>query len=282
MKEVEISGNVTSVIDAKTIIDKITLVNERYEESNKNTKYLLSNIDRARNSINDVYSGKKGRSWGSLDKDALLDLIKDVNNASSKSISSVSKLITNNNENSKLLAEMVGALAMLSGLSFEKISETSAELEAIVNQINQSSNGNEVQGNHINRIIVSQIKKTVEERKRADRIEYNFGVINENIKEIDQKLNVEKNKIAQIEKLVQIKFDKNFGVINENIKKINQKLNAEKNKIAQIEKLVQIKSEKGFGTILSSQKRKISLLTIFSITNLIILLGFIIYFMIFK
>lgn len=242
MKEIEITEDVTSIVDAKKIIDKITLVNDRYEESNRNTKYLLSNINSAQNSINDVCSGKKGRSWGSLDKDALLDLIKEDNSATSKSISSISKLITNNNENSKLLAEMVGALAMLSGLSFEKISETSAELEGIANQIIESSSGNKLQGKQIKRIVVSQIEKIKEERKRADKVEYNFGIINENIKEINEKLNVEQNKIAKIEKLVLIK------------------------------------SKKDFANTLTSQKKKIKLLTLFSIFNLIIILGIIFYF----
>ncbi|RXP63502.1 hypothetical protein EC396_01470 [Lutibacter sp. HS1-25] len=245
MKEVEISENVTSIVDAKKIIDKITLVNNRYEESNRNAKSLLSNINRAQSSIEEVCNGKKGRSWGSLDKQALLDLIKEDNNATSKSISSISKLITNNNENSKLLAEMVGALAMLSGLSFEKISETSAELEGIINQIKESSNGNEVQGNHIKRIVISQIEKTVEERKRADKIEYNFGIINDNIREIDKKLKLEKI--------------------------------ATSNKIENIETLINVISEKKNEKTLSNQKKKINLLIIFSMTNLIIILGFLFY-----
>jgi uncharacterized protein YukE len=282
MKEVEISQNVTSIVDAKKIIDKITLVNDRYEESNKNTKYLLSNINRAQNSISDVCNGNKGRSWGSLDKAALLDLIKEDNTATSKSISAISKLITNNNENSKLLAEMVGALAMLSGLSFEKISQTSAELEEIVNQIKKSSSGNEVQGNHIKRIVVSQIEKAVEERKRANKIEYNFGVINENVKEIDQKLNLQKSesgyKIQAIEKTVVSQNDK----INEVARKLKLENTKSEEKIQDIEKLTHIISIKKNGNTISSQKNKINLLTILSISNLIIILGIIFYFMIYQ
>ncbi|WP_296623213.1 hypothetical protein [Marivirga sp.] len=238
MKEVNISDNVTKIVDAKKIIDKVTLVNDRYETSKARTKYLLSHINSAKNSIDKVYRGEKGNSWGSLDKDALLDLIKDVNNASSKSISSISELIINNNENSKLLAEMITALAMLSGLSFEKISETTAELEEIASQINDSTSGNEEQGKQIKRIVVSQIEKIKEEKKRADRIEYNFSVINENLRG----------------------FEKGFKFKNDGIN----------NKIEEI--------ESGLVKTIKSQKYKISLLYVFSITNLLIILGFIIYF----
>lgn len=246
MEEVVISENVTGIVNAKKIIDKISLINDRYDQSVQNTKNLLSNLNIAQNSIEAVYNKDKGRNWvGGIQKQALLDLINEGNGATSKSISSISHLIQNNNENSKLLSEMVSALAMLSGLSFEKISETTAELEEIVNQINESSSGNAVQGKQIKRIIVSQIVKIKEEKKRANDVEFNFSIINENIKKIDEKLKLEKSETY--------------------------------NKFEKIEKLVNITSEKHFAKTLSHQKKKINLLTIFSVINLLILLGFIFY-----
>lgn len=70
---------------------------------------------------------------------------------------------------------------MLSGLSFEKIRETTAELEDIASQIEKSSSGTKVQGLQIIRIILSQIEKFKEEKRRADRIQSNFDVIDESI-----------------------------------------------------------------------------------------------------
>lgn len=241
-----ISENVTGIVNAKKIIDKISLIEDRYNQSIQNTKNLLINVNVAKNSIEAVYNKDKGRNWvGGIQKQALLDLIREGNNATSESISSISKLIQNNNENSKLLSEMVGSLAMLSGLSFEKISETTAELEEIVNQINDSSSGSEVQGKQIKRIVISQIEKIKEEKKRADMVEYNFGVINENIKEVKEKL-------------------------NSRILEVNTKIN-------KIEGLWSSKLGKQFENKMSIQSKKINLLTIFSVINFMIILGFIFY-----
>ncbi|SHG16157.1 hypothetical protein SAMN05444483_105178 [Salegentibacter echinorum] len=243
------ADNSTNLIHAKEIIDKIKLVDERYETSNDRAKYLLDHINKAQNSINQVVNGEKGRSWGSLDKNALLSLIIDVNRASSKSVSSISDLIKNNNENSKLLAEMISALTVLSGLSFEQISETTAELEEIASHLQKNTNGNKVQGIQIKRIIVSQIEKFKEEKERTEENKNNFNVIFQKLRENEQHLELQRDRMAE-----------NFHLQrNELTKKVEE---------IEIETINTIKV----------QRNKMNFLSVVSITNLIIVVAFIIYF----
>lgn len=239
----------TNLVHAKDIIENIKLVDERYKTSNERTKSLLKHINEAQTSINQVVNKKKGHSWGSLDKDALLSLIIDVNRASSRSVSSISDLIKNNNENSKLLAEMISALTVLSGLSFKQISETTAELEDIANHLQQSTNGSNVQGIQIKRIIVSQIEKFKEEKERTEKNETNFDVIFKKLQESEEQLQLQ---LDGITKSFQLRRDE-----------LTQKF-----KDFETETL---------GTI-KAQKRKIKLLSAVSISNLILIFAFIIYF----
>lgn len=215
MKEVIISENVTSIVDAKKIIDDISVINHKYEESKKEAISLIGNIDKTSEKIKKVKDDPsyKKKLFGPSKED-LLTLIFEENNAMHSSISSISKLIQNNNDNSKLLAKMISKLAMLSGLSFEKISETTAELEEIANNLEQTSGGNTKQAGQLKQVILSQINKIKEEKNKADKIEFNFGVINDNLKELEEKFNMinleNEKKIILIQELLNSKSEEHF------------------------------------------------------------------------
>lgn len=238
-----------NLVYAKRIIDQIQEVEKRYEESAARTKDLLSYVNKTQTSINQVVLGEKGRSWGSLDKEALLSLITDVNRAMSNSISSIGDLIKNNNENTKNLADMISALTVLSTLSFEQIRETTSELEGIAGHLQKSTRGTNVQGTQIKKIIVSQIEKFKEEKERAIKIENNFSVIFQKLREGEEYYRWQREGIDK-----SFKFQKDEAALR-------------------IEKM-----ENGLAEVVDGQKSKIKFLSIFLITNLLITLVLISYF----
>ncbi|TDE44396.1 hypothetical protein E0I26_08475 [Flavobacterium rhamnosiphilum] len=269
MKEVYISESVTSIVNAKKIIDSISVINNKIEESKKTAENLIENINQSSNLLqkakNDNSITRKVFKWST---ETLFSFIIESNNATHSSVSSISKLIQNNNDNSKLLAEMIGKLAMLSGLSFEKNSETTAQLEEMAKNFEQNSSGNTEQARQIKRVILAHINKIKEEKNKADRIEFNFGIINDNLKELNKNLNA-----------INIENDKKIALIQESL---NAKLNVnniENNKeIVLIPELLNSKSEEHFVKIQNKQRKLINYLGAFSLVTFLILISFISYY----
>ncbi|MFH6993694.1 hypothetical protein [Flavobacterium sp. FlaQc-48] len=243
MKDVTISENTTSIVDAKKIFDSISLINNKYEGSKKEAIDLIDKVNKSSEHIQKAKedSSIKRKVFG-FSSESLLELIYESNNAVHSSTSSISKLIQNNNENTKLLAEMISKLAMLSGLSFEKISETTAQLEEMAQNFEESSSGNTEQASQIKRVILAHINKIKEEKNKADQIEYNFGEINK---------------------------------LNENLKLANIE---NERKILLIEKLLKTRSEDHFIDIQNKQKKIINALAIFSILTFGLLVTFLLYY----
>lgn len=225
MTKENISENTTSIVDAKKIFDSISLINNKYEVSKKDAIELVNKVNLTSELIQKAKddSSVKRRLFG-FSSESLLDLIYESNNAIHSSTSSISKLIQNNNDNTKLLAEMISKLALLSGLSFEKISETTAQLEEMAYNFEQNSDDNTEQAGQIKRIILAHINKIKQDKNNADQIEYNFGVINNNIEKLNENLssvNLENEKrIVLIEKLLKTKSEDHFI----NIQKKQRKL----------------------------------------------------------
>lgn len=247
MQEVIISENVKQIVNAKEIIDSISGINDRYEQSKKLASGLINSINESSKSLqkakDDNSISRNVFGWSS---ETLLSFIIESNNATHTSVSSISKLIENNNENSKLLAEMLGKLAMLSGLSFEKISETTAQLEEMALNFEQNSSGNTKQGGQIKQVILAHLNKIREEKNKEDRIEFNFGVVNENIKDLNDKI-------------------KTLNIENEK-------------RIALIQKQLNSKSEKHFIDVQNKQSKIINFLGVFSSVTFLIILSFLIYY----
>lgn len=188
MKEVIISETAKSVVEAKTIINKIESVNKRYEASNQKAKKLYTELNKTKTSISKTESAwyKLGTGYNSTD---LYNLIQESHEASLITTKNIYELIKNNNENSKQLSEMVSALAMLSGLSFKRVSENTAQLEELANSLESSEDNTGSNSIHIKRVVLSQINKVKEDKKRQEEIDYNIGILNENIKELEGKIN---------------------------------------------------------------------------------------------
>jgi hypothetical protein len=247
MKEVIISQNATSLVEAKKIIDSISVINNKYEESKKTATNLISSVNDSSKLIQKAKDDSSiTRKVFGFSSESLLELIYESNNAMHSSVSSISKLIQNNNDNSKLLAEMISKLAMLSGLSFEKISETTEQLEEMAKNFEQNSSGNTEQAGQIKRVILAHINKIKEEKNKADRIEFNFGVINDNLKKLNEKLNA--NNIE------------------------NEK------RIILIQELLNSKSEEHFIKIQNKQKKIINFFAVFSVVTFLILTSFVVYY----
>ena len=214
MKEVISSESITSIVDAKKIIDSISAINNKIEESKKTAENLIANINESSESLikaqNDNSLSRRIGGWSS---ESLFKFIVNCNNTTHSSVSSISKLIQNNNDNSKLLAEMIGKIAMLSGLSFEKISETTAQLEEMALNFEQNSIGNTEQAGQLKRVILAHINKIREEKNKADRIESNFEKLNSITIENEKKL-------VLIHELLNSKSEEHFVKIQKNQRKL--------------------------------------------------------------
>jgi hypothetical protein len=247
MKEAFITDNTTSIVDAKEIIDSISRINSKLYESKNTAENLINNVNESSESLvkaqNDNSIRRRIGGWSS---ESLFSFIVNCNNATHTSVSAISKLIQNSNDNSKLLAEMIGKLAMLSGLSFKNTSETTAQLEEMAKKFEQSSSSSTEQAVQIKRVILAHINKIKEEKKIADKIEFNFGVINDNLKKLDEKLNAN------------------------NIK--NEK------RIILIKELLNSQSEEHFIKVQNKQKKIIDFFAVFSVVTFLILISFVVYY----
>lgn len=184
MKEVRISKTANGVVKASSVVSKITDVEQRYELSKNKVNNLLKNLNNnhTANLIKDTDT--KWWKFGGYNTEELHQLISESHKSNSETNKNICDIITHNNENTRDLSEMIRALAILSGLSFEKIFETTAELDQITKQLESSSNNSGKNSSNIKRVVVSQINKVKEDKKRQENIDYNFGILNENLKEL--------------------------------------------------------------------------------------------------
>lgn len=233
MKEVVISDTVKGIVKASDIVNKLKKVENRYESSKKQVNNLYKDLDSVRTSI--FKTNEKKILWietGNYKTKDLFKLIQESNNANYKVGIKTSELIKNINENSIALSEMTGDLAMLTGLSFKKISETTEELDKLSNKLKKGINGVGGNSNNIERVILSQINRVKEEKRKQEKYDYNFRVINDNLKELQKQVKDYKKEIDR------------------------------KNK--EIKRLFQSSSEDHFIKVLKRQKKMINLLFLIS------------------
>ncbi|WP_150452320.1 hypothetical protein [Arenibacter lacus] len=240
MEEFVIIDNSTGIVEAKNVLSKVREVDNRINAARDRTQNLLVDLNSSSNSIQHVIDGNVWYKY--LKKSTLLDLIRESSTATHNSISSISELIKSNNDNTKDLAEMIGVLVMLSGTSFEKIKESSVELEKIVNDVKESTAGSNVHGFHINKILAAHFDKVRADKERAEEIELRFNVLNENLNEVALNCDEINTKLADAKKDFQstfieyenkqqdinIKIDScktNVNAINEKVSGITQSLN---------------------------------------------------------
>jgi DNA repair exonuclease SbcCD ATPase subunit len=227
MKEVIISETANGIVRASVVINKIKEVGKRYELSKTKSQNLLNDLNTTTTSI----ANTETNFWGNYRKDDLFSLIRESHDSNLKTTKITNELIQNSNANSKDLSEMISALAMLSGLSFEKIAETSSELEEITKQLEQGVDNVGDNSNNIKRVVISQISRVKEERRKQERIDYNFGVLNNNFKELQLEFNeykVGSEKELKEEKKKQEKKDYNFEVLKNDFNKLQLEFNGYK------------------------------------------------------
>jgi len=210
MKEVLISDTATGVVSAGQIVSNLNKLEERIESSKAIAKNLFNSLD---NSSNVIESTDK-RFFGGYSTTDLYELIRDNHKSDVKTTEVVNKLIKNNNENIKDMSKMIASLAMLSGLSFEKLSENTTELEEISNHLKKGVDNSSKNSENLTRVIVSQIDRVKEEKKKQEKIDYNFGVLNNNFKELQIEFNeynkVNDKKIKEVKKLYQVSSEDHF------------------------------------------------------------------------
>ena len=210
MKEVLISDTATGVVSAGQIVSNLNNLEERIESSKAIAKNLFNSLD---NSSNVIESTDK-RFFGGYSTTDLYELIRDNHKSDVKTTEVVNKLIKNNNENIKDMSKMIASLAMLSGLSFEKLSENTTELEEISNHLKKGVDNSSKNSENLTRVIVSQIDRVKEEKKKQEKIDYNFGVLNNNFKELQIEFNeynkVNDKKIKEVKKLYQVSSEDHF------------------------------------------------------------------------
>lgn len=210
MKEIVISDTATGVVSAREIVSNLNKLEERIESSKAIAKNLFKSLDNSSNAIRSTDSGFFG---GYSTKD-LYHLISDNHKSDVETTRVVNNLIKNNNENIKDMSKMIASLAMLSGLSFEKLSENTTELEEISSHLKKGVDNSSNNSKNLTRVIVSQIERVKEEKKKQEKIDYNFGILNSNFKELqvdfkEHKKDTEK-KIKEVKKLYQTSSEDHF------------------------------------------------------------------------
>ena len=186
MKDILISETATSIVSAGKIVDNLNKLEERIQLSKSHAKTLFKDLDNSSNSIENTDE----KFFGGYKTKDLFILIQDNHKTDVKTTRVVNNLIKNNNKNIEDIARMIGSLAMLSGLSFEKLSENTTELEEISNQLKSESNNSNDTSKNLKRVIISQIDRVKEEKKKQDKIDYNIGILNENLKELQQEFTI--------------------------------------------------------------------------------------------
>lgn len=219
MEKIETLEKTESTVDAKEIIGSIPGIINRFEKSKNSASQLIQNVKNSSSTLrkakNDDTFKRKMFGWSS---ETLLDFIIQSNNATHTSVSSISKLITNNNENSILLAEMIGKLAMLSALSFKNTSEVTTQLETMAKNFEKQSNNNTVQAGQIKKVVLAHLNKIKEEKEKADKIDSNFNSVNNNLVELNNqfvqlKSNYQ-NRIGSLEESLRSTKTENENILN--------------------------------------------------------------------
>lgn len=210
MKDIIISDTATGIVSAGKIVNRLNKLDERIELSKSQAKNLFKDLDISSNSIEKT----EKKFFGGYKTKDLFDLIIDNHNTDVKTTKIVNNLIKNNNENIKDISKMIGSLAMLSGLSFEKLSENTTELEEISNQLKNGIDHSSDNSKNLKRVIISQIDRVKEEKKKQEKNDYNIGVLNENFRELqidfkEYRKGTEK-KIKEIKGLYQTSSEDHF------------------------------------------------------------------------
>lgn len=206
MKEIRISKTAKGVVKASVVVSNLQKINERYELSKDKANSLFKDLDNTHTKIAKTDS----RFFGGYNTSKLYCLISESHEANLITSKNIYDLISYNNENAKELSEMIKTLAMLSGLSFEKIAENSSELDEISKELESSTNNTEDNSTNIKRVVILQLNKVKEEKKRQENIDYNFGILNENFKELQKELQKLKTSHKEIKNLYNTTSEKHF------------------------------------------------------------------------
>ncbi|OSY88536.1 hypothetical protein WH52_07250 [Tenacibaculum holothuriorum] len=210
MKDIVISDTAKGIVSAGKIVNSLEKLDQRIEQSKSQAKNLFKDLDKSSTSIHKT----EEKLFGGYKTKDLFNLIRDNHKTDVKTTRIVNNLIRNNNDNIKDISKMIGALAMLSGLSFEKLSENTTELEEISNQLKNGLDHSSDNSKNLKRVIISQIDRVKEEKKKQEKNDYNIGVLNDNFKElqvdfIEYKKNNEK-KLKEIRQLYQTSSEDHF------------------------------------------------------------------------
>ncbi|MCG8732589.1 hypothetical protein G1K46_06170 [Tenacibaculum finnmarkense] len=262
MKEVRISETANGIVKVGSVVNKITDVNNRYELSKEKSENLLNDLQQTTTSI----ASTTTNFFGNYRKDDLFDLIQESHNSTLKTTIITNELIQNNNENTKVLSEMISFLAMLSATSFQKISETSSELEAITEELEKGVGKIGGNSTNINRVVISQIKKVKEEKQKQEDIDYNFGALNENFKELNVKL--QDYKESSLKELKELKELYEISSKELNVKFQDYKESSLK-ELKELKELYETSSEDHFIKTLKRQKTMIYVLFLLFLVSLI-------------
>ncbi|WP_066219698.1 hypothetical protein [Formosa haliotis] len=254
MKDIIISKNPNGIIKSQEIYKALKSVESRLYESEQRATNLLENLNNSKGDIQKVVSGEEGKPWwllGTIDKEKLLDLIRKENNAVSKTISNISKLLVNSNRNTRTQSEMIRGLTILSTMSYTQLNESVREIKVLKKQQSENVNAGYERDNNIDEITNFLLEKKKDEYDWKNYVESNLDSLN----------------------------NRPGGNINKSEEKLNFKISEINRKINKIENSLSRRSEKKSVNTLKNQKEKINLMTMICITNIIIILGLILYIM---
>lgn len=251
MKDIIISKNSNGIIKSQEIYKALKSVESRLYESEQRATNLLENLNNSKGDIQKVVSGEEGKPWwllGTIDKEKLLDLIRKENNAVSKTVSNISKLLVNSNRNTSTQSEMIRGLTILSTMSYTQLNESVCEIKVLKKGQSENVNAGYERDNNIDEITNFLLEKKKDEYDWKNYVESNLDRLN----------------------------NRPGGNINESEEKLNLKISEINRKINKIENSLSRRAEK---KSINTLNEKFNLMTMICITNIIIILGLILYIM---
>jgi hypothetical protein len=189
MNNIDVSENSLQIDRTKKIIDNILKVDKRYQASKDNLQKLTTDLSRHNTKIAKIEKKTEGKWFSNApDRKDLFDLIKSDRDSNSQSNSTIGKMISSVNDNTRDLANMIQGLAMISSFTLKKTSENITTTEELHGLLNDNFEGDAEQQSHIKQVIQAHIKRAIEEKERTEIIDLNFIKITDKIGEIESLL----------------------------------------------------------------------------------------------
>lgn len=162
-------------------IREIDALNQRCQGTDDQIKKLIKDLEEADQPLLDIIShcDDKYKIFGrelpitkidnGISHKDILDLIVNIESGDHKKIGIISELISSNNECTKLIANLIANLAMLSGMTYQNISQIVHSLNDIDLIVNENIKDTDQVSMQLKKIVVAQLQKLFLEKEQFNK-----------------------------------------------------------------------------------------------------------------